>query len=140
MVNRTLVQLHDNGEASIFLQLTVPFGCPKDRYGKTLLRCSLDVTVFMPDKKICQQNDIALKMKNNFGCGVRIYNDEVGKPTELRLQGRHLQGNIQPQGRHLVARLTTQGQYKAHKLFEKYYLEPVSVSEFWCHLRIRTLP
>ena len=121
----TRVVLHGTEEAKIDLRLNVPFGCAVG-----VKNCSLDVNVFIPQSDQCQADDISLKQNLRKPCGIQLFSEQVGVPRELKLQGKFGGNTIKSQRRHLVARLVTHNVVPSHPYFQRYFLDPVTVSLF----------
>jgi len=72
--------MKDQQEAQVKLKLTEEFFCPV-----ALPLCSVDVSVFIPDKaEKCVLSSVA-QTGTRTPCGIRFYNEDVGKEKVLKL-------------------------------------------------------
>ena len=116
--------VRDHEEASVYLKLTVPFGCSEGSE-----RCFIFAAVLIPKTNyVCEAAEVVQRIENFElkPCGVSFYNDEVDVPKKLRLNAL-LGVDVRPQSWKLITALATFPTYTAHPIFGNYYLDPVVV-------------
>lgn len=122
VLNKT-VRVSNKRETTVFLRLTVPFGCSPHENGI----CSIPLHVFIPrNKDNCQLPDLTQIEGIRNRCGVEIRSDMINEWIPLRLSAFDGETRLDLSTTYNLV-LSTPHFFPSHPFFSNYFLDPITV-------------
>ncbi|XP_053389303.1 von Willebrand factor D and EGF domain-containing protein-like [Mercenaria mercenaria] len=122
VLNKT-IRVSNKEDTTIFLRITVPFGCADVELGK----CSMDVNVFIPRKsKSCKMPDLSQTKGVRNRCGLSFRSDRINQWVPLHLTAFDGVTRLDITTKFNLV-LNTRATVPTHPFFANYFLDPIKV-------------